>query len=159
MEETATAPGFTPSAFGEAFAKEFPELTQDSARIARGEEPATEMWARTSRIFQELCDANPSLKETAGPELELAMWRAARRARLEMFCLSKEVEIELDLRIGPGWRKYNAEMFRLLSTYHIALERFGRGTQELTDLMELAYWGARYGTFSQVHKPTTGSLQ
>ena len=40
---------------------EFPELLQDAARVKRGEQPKSELYTETQRIYQELAEEDPSL--------------------------------------------------------------------------------------------------
>ena len=58
-------------------AREFPEILEDNARVNRKEAPQSELYKRTSRIFQEMVADEPALKNARGTILIAA--RQAKR--------------------------------------------------------------------------------
>lgn len=66
-------------AFERQLASEFPELVEDSRRQMKGEQPKTELWARTREIYREAVALDPALKTSKS-----ALIIAARQAKAEL---------------------------------------------------------------------------
>lgn len=66
-------------AFERQLASEFPELVEDSRRQSKGEQPKTELWARTREIYREAVALDPALKSSKS-----ALIIAARQAKAEL---------------------------------------------------------------------------
>lgn len=135
--------------FSQEFGREFPELIADGHRMNLGQKPRSELWLRSARIFREMAAADPRLNELrGGPDLENAIVIAARRAKLEILAVSENVGIQLDSRLGPGWRPYQEEMLKLLGRLRVGVD-YAQDPDALVDLLELLHFGVRFSTFSK----------
>jgi len=85
------------------FAREFPEITEDSARINRGEKPQSELWDRTSKIYREMVAKNPQL---ANDRESLVL--AARQAKREL--AAEAPPKDPPLRLGATFEVFVAEL-------------------------------------------------
>lgn len=78
----------TDAEFGGRIAREFPDIAADSARVAKGEKPETELFKRAGAIYRAAVSDDPSLKGSKG-----LLLISARQAQ-------KEIELE-----GKGSRR------------------------------------------------------
>jgi hypothetical protein len=65
--------------WGMKFAREFPEIAEDNARVDRGEKAQSELWNRTSKIYRAMVDENPELAKDRE-----TIVLAARQAKREL---------------------------------------------------------------------------
>jgi hypothetical protein len=147
------------------FARDFPEILEDSARVGRAEEPQSELYRSTARIFSELVSLEPALRDS-----QLISYMAARLAKLEIAAeeaasrqlapgeldqIGLQAAALLDLRLGPAWRDYQIEMRRLSPV----ARGEGRAIDDLVNHLEVLYWAARCCSFSQASVPAAETRQ